>query len=276
MMGRTSDMSLKSTWALAQRYLVVLTLMISGLFGGANLASATLLPVGNEQEDWSDIVFTGVDLDYDGTTFSASRASGATQIEIGGEFGPSNPGNQYGVGGTLGGLGGGSPVLVSFDLSGVLIDSSGIVTNPAGAGNSVTVTYTSPPVGTFPGDLADDYGIAVGDTLLEGKVLEVLLGATGNDTLDVLFSITGGALQTGTNSESALAGIPFSNQGLGVLRIAAGSPLLPADWSTAFNVTGATMDVLGIPEPSSMGLGMIGAMLALAGRSARRRNKAKR
>jgi len=261
-------MSLKPTWAIAQRCLAVCTLTILGVLGSGGLASATaLLPVGNEQDSWSDIVIGGSTVEYDGTTFSATRGSQATQIEIGGEFGPGNPGNQYGVGGTLGGLTGGSPVLISFDLSGVDINSSGVVTS----GGSLTVTYTSPSAGTFPGDFADDYGIDIGATLLEGTVIEVLLDATGSGTLDVLFDITGGALQTGTNSEPSLAGVPFATTGRGVLRFAAGDPPgFPADWSSSFTVNSPTMDLLGIPEPSSMGLGMIGVILAMVRRSKRR------
>jgi len=208
------------------------------------------------------MVLTGTDIDFNSTTgaFSVSRAAGATQVEIGGQFGPGNPGVHYGTGGILGGLGGGSPFSASLDVSGVVVGAGGVVTS----GGTITVTYEAPSAATFPGDLASDYGIDVGDSLLEGTVLEVLLGATGTGTLDVLFSITGGALQTGVNSEPTLAGVPFSGVGLGILRIASGTPALPADWSSSFTVNGATMDVLGIPEPSSLGLALIAGLYAIS------------
>jgi len=251
-------------WAKAYQFLVVLSFLSLGL--GVQATSAALLPVGVEIDSWSDLVLSGTDIDFNSTSgaFSVTRAAGGTQLEIGGQFGPSNPGVHYGTGGILGGLGGGSPFSASLDVSGVVVGAGGVVSS----GGTITVIYEAPPESTFPGDLASDYGIDVGDSLLEGTVLEVLLGATGTGTLDVLFSITGGALQTGVNSEPSLAGVPFSGVGLGVLRIAAGTPALPADWSSSFTVTGATMDVLGIPEPSSIALAMMIGLYAVT----RRRN----
>jgi len=264
-------MSLKPTWAIAQRCLAVCTLTILGALGSGSLASASLLPV--EQDSWSDIVIGGSNVIYDGSTLTATRVSQATQIEIGGEFGPGNPGTHYGPGGTLGAidplfmpnpLTGNSPVFVSFDLSGVDINSSGVVTD----GGSLTVTYTGPPAGMFPGDFADDYGIGIGATLLEGTVIEVLISGIGGSVLEVLFDITGGVLQTGTNSEPSLAGVPFATTGRGALLFA--STAFPADWSNPFTVNSPTMDLFGIPEPSSMGLGMIGVILTMVRRSRRR------
>ena len=250
----------RPTWAKAILCLVALSFFSFG----ASVTTAALLPVGVEIDSWSDMVMNGADISFDSGTgaFSVSRAAAAAQVEIGSEFGPSNPGVHYGTGGTLGGLGGGSPFSASLDVSGVTVDSAGVVT----AGGSIVVTYEAPPAVTFPGDLASDYGIDSGDPLLEGTVLEVLLGATGSGTLDVLFSITGGALQTGVNSEPSLAGVPFSGVGLGVLRIAAGTPSLPADWSSSFSTTGATMDVLGIPEPSTIALAAMAGIYAITRR----------
>jgi len=251
-------------WANACKCLVLLSYLSLGL--GVQATSAALLPVGTEIDSWSDMVLSGAAVDYDSGTgaFSIVRAAGGTQVEIGGEFGPGNPGTHYGTGGTLGGLGGGSPFSASLDVSGVTVGAGGVVS----AGGTITVTYEAPPEALFAGDLASDYGIDAGDTLLEGTILEVLLGATGTGTLDVLFSITGGALQTGVNSEPTLAGVPFSGVGLGVLRIAAGAPSLPGDWSSSFSVASATMDVLGIPEPTSLGLALIAGLYAISRRRA--------
>jgi hypothetical protein len=143
-----------------------------------------------------------------------------------------------------------------LSVSGAEIQNDGTVTD----GGSVTITYVNGVPATMAG-LAKDYGVVPNDILLQGTVLEVLLEATGDDTLDVLFSVSGGALQ---NVNPAL-GTNFAPTNLALLRIA--GVALPADFSQCFDLSGATIDVLSIPEPSSVMLCLLGAMFALAGTS---------
>ena len=104
--------------------------------------------------------------------------------------------------------------------------------------------------------------------MLSGTVVAVELGATGAGSLDVLIDYTGGFLQTGTNSEPTLAGIPYATNGFGLLRISAGTPGLPADWSASFSSSDANTDVFGVPEPTSLALTLFG-VLALVTRNRR-------
>ena len=86
----------------------------------------------------------------------------------------------------------------------------------------------------------------------------------GDNTLDLLVSLSGGALQ---NPNPDL-GINFAPHDLAVLRItrAAG---LPSDWTQTFTLTGAAIDMLGIPEPSGVALGLLGGIFAVMARSKR-------
>jgi hypothetical protein len=217
------------------------------LFGGASIAQAgPILPIGPEQDAWSDMAFpTGVSGSYtSGTMAFTATASPSNDLELGAEFGPSNPGKHYGSGGTLGGS-----FSSTLAVNGVTVDSSGAVTN----GGTLTIKLN----GSAAGSIGPDYGISNGTDLLIGKVEEVLLDATGDNTLDVLFSISGGALQ---NLHPVL-GIKFAPHNLGVLRFS--GVTLPSNFSGNFSLNGATLDVLGVPEPSSivlLGMTVIGAV----------------
>ena len=125
---------------------------------------------------------TGVTGGYNaGTKILTLGGTPSNDLEIGEEFGPSNVGRHYGSGGTLGGL-----FSATLSLAGVVVEADGSV---SGTG-SVTVTHD----GSAAGSIGTDYGIGgLGAPLLTGSVLEVLLDATGDNTLDILLDITGGA-----------------------------------------------------------------------------------
>jgi hypothetical protein len=216
-------------------------------------ALAAILPVGNEQDAWSDMAFpTGVSGSYNaGTKALTLTGSPSNDLEIGVEFGPSNVGKHYGTGGTLGG-----PFNATLNLTGVAVQSDGSVT----AGGTVSVVLN----GSAAGSIGDDYGIPVASPLLLGTVLEVLLDATGDNTLDILLSITGGALQN--DNPDPDVGV-FAPNGRGVLRIA--GVTLPSDWSGNFSLNGATIDFLGIPEPGTLTLGILAGVIACAARRKR-------
>ena len=249
-----------SAWVRAGLYSLTCVIAIS--VSGIAAASPLSFLGAPETIWWSDMVFTSTTVDYDAGTdaLSITNSTAATQLELGSEFGPGFPGNHYGTGGTIGGLGGGSPFSASLSVTGVTVDGTGAVTN----GGSLEVAYELPPAGTFADDIADDYGINSGSSLIEGEVVAVLLGATGAGTLDVLYSVTGGALQSLTNPD--LPGVPFSTNGFGLLRIASGSPSLPADWSASFTTTSATNNVFGVPEPASLALAVLGGFAIVSRR----------
>ena len=229
----------------------------------ASAASATMLSPGdgNERQGYSDMPFPTIlnlvgGSNYDATTDVFQLTSFSTQLELGDEFGPLNPGIHYGLDGglpgTLGGL-----FSARLDITGVTIDDTGAVTN----GGSVDIILNS----TTAGSVGDDYSILVGDSLLEGFVSEVLISSGGGgNVLDVLFTITGGALQSLTNPD--LPGVPFAPNNYGLFHFVGGG--IPADWTSNFDLTGgaATLNTFGIPEPGSLVLTMLAATLALTGR----------
>jgi hypothetical protein len=233
--------------------LATLALSIAAILGVANLASASILGA-LEEDSWSDMAFGGGVIGgfNSGTGLLTVSASPSNDLEIGGEFGPSNPGRHYGTGGTLGG-----PFMAALSVSGVVIQPSGIVTT----GGSVLITYN----GSASGSIGDDYGIVAGAALLTGTVLQVKLDATGDNTLDVLFSISGGALQ---NNNPSL-GTNFSPDNVGLLRFAGSAITLPSDWSGDFSLNGATLDVLGaaVPEPRFATFAVFSLILAWMGGS---------
>jgi hypothetical protein len=198
-----------------------------------------------EQDSWSDMAFpSGVSGSFNsGTKQLTITASPSNDLEIGPEFGPSNIGRHYGTGGTLGG-----PFGATLNVNGVVIETDGSVTS----GGTVTVTFN----GSAPGSIGDDYGIVAGAPLLVGTVLEVLLDATGDNTLDVLFDISGGALQ----NDNPVLMRNFAPNNRGLLRIA--GVAMPSDWSSSFSLNGATIDVYGIPEPTALTLGLLCAIFA--------------
>lgn len=209
-------------------------------------AGAATLPLGAEHDSWSDMAFpSGVSGSYNsGSKLLTITASPSNDLEIGEEFGPGNVGRHYGSGGTLGGA-----FSATLNVSGVVIETDGTVSS----GGTVTVTFN----GSAPGSIGTDYGIVAGAPLLTGTVLEVLLDATGDNTLDVLFDISGGALQN-DNPDPDVGVFAPNNRGL--LRIA--GVTMPSSFSSTFSLNGATIDVLGIPEPGAMTLVLLGMVFA--------------
>lgn len=219
------------------------TLLLSHVVTG--VASAAILPLGVEQDGWSDLAFpSGVTGGYDaGTKQFTITATPSNDLEIGPQFGPSNPGRHYGNGGTLG-----DPFSATLNVTGVTIEPNGTVSN----GGTVSVVLN----GSAPGSIGDDYGISNGAQLLTGSVLEVLLDATGDNTLDVVFSVTGGALQ---NDNPAPNVGKFAPANFGLLRIA--GVTMPSAWTSSFSLNGATVDVLAVPEPAALTFGALAAAL---------------
>ena len=245
-----------------------LALAAFGSLGISQSAQAGMLPIGVENRGWSDMAFpSGVSGSFTaGTMTFVTSASPSNNLELGGEFGgpPPNPqANHYGSSG-IHGLG----FNATLNVTGVKIAPDGTVSN----GGSVSIVHN----GSSAGSIKDDYaftngGVALpaGHVLLSGAVLEVLLDATGANTLDVLFSISGGALQ----SVNPLVGVNFSPDNLGILRFGGSALVLPVDFSGDFSFggTGVTINVLGLPEPSSVGMGLMGIAMALSGARRSRR-----
>jgi hypothetical protein len=157
-------------------------------------AESAVLPLGDEQDAWSDLSFTLVsDGVYNSGFLTIGTAAVPADIEFGSQFGPSNPGWHYGTTGTLGGT-----FSVSLGINRLQIAPTGAV---VGGDNSiVTLSYK----GGSPGSLGSDYGINTDRTLLSGRVQEVLLDAAGDNTLDILFTILGGDLQELPNPDPSI------------------------------------------------------------------------
>jgi hypothetical protein len=230
-----------------------LSFVLSGIvsLGLSGAGRAATLPLPIEHDGWSDMAFPGaVSGSYNSVTNTLTlSASPSNDLELGSEFGPSHSGRHYGNSGTLGGA-----FAATMNLTGVVIEDDGTVSN----GGTLSVLYNGPPAGG--GNLGEDYGIGVGATLLAGSVLQVLLDATGDNTLDILFNITGGALQ---NVNPAL-GTNFAPSGYGLFRMS-GLPM-PSDFTGSFSLEGSFINFHGIPEPDAMIFGALGASLAVLSR----------
>jgi hypothetical protein len=197
---------------------------------------------GEEIDAWSDMAFpTGVSGEYS-TSSGALKltASPSNALELGAEFGPSNPGNHYGSG-TAGGK-----FVAKLNLTEVVIGPDGSVISPGSF--NVLLAYSVAE------GLGDDYGIlpttwnTLPAALLLGEVRDVMFN-TITATFDVVISLTGGALQ----NPPASLGLPkFSITDTAVLRLK-GAGITSSSYSgTGFNFSGATLDVLGVPEPFSI------------------------
>jgi hypothetical protein len=186
-----------------------------------------------EELSWSDMAFTSVTGSYNTSTKQLTASGNSSDLEIGGQFGPGFPGRHYGTGGTLG-----NPFSSTLTMNGVIVQSNGNVTN----GGSVTVMFNA----GAPGSIGADYGIPNNSVLLSGNVLAVQLNATGAGTLDVMFAITGGALQ---NNNPSL-GTNFAPGLLGLMRFGSRTPP-NGDFTTGFSLGSATLDLFGaaVPEP---------------------------
>jgi hypothetical protein len=215
----------------------------------AQRAQSAVLPLGDEQDAWSDLSFTlGSGGVYNSGLLTIGTAAVPADLEFGSPFGPSNPGWHYGTTGTLGGT-----FSVALTISRLQIDASGAVVN--GNNSIVTLSYE----GGSPGSLGSDYGINLHRTLLSGRVQEVLLDAAGDNTLDILFTILGGDLQEIPNPDPNI-GI-FAPNKLGLFRITA--PNLPSNWTSPFGFTNASIHAFGlVPEPTSAALVTFGFVVA--------------
>jgi hypothetical protein len=162
-----------------------------------------------------------------------------------------------------------------LSVTGVVIEPDGTVSS----GGVVRITHE----GSAPGSLLDDYANTIhagplvadtnggtnttsdGDVLLQGTVLEVLLDANGDNKLEVIFDITGGALQY--DNPDPNVGV-YAPNNRGFLRIA--GVTMPSTWTSDFSLNGSTIDVLGIPEPGALTLSLLAtAMGCIAGRRRR-------
>lgn len=151
--------------------------LLAVVFLCPRVASA-VLPLGDEHDAWSDMLLPSASGFFDTLntrTLTIFTDTVAGELEIGSQFGPSNPGSHYGAAGTLGGI-----FNVSFSISRLHITASGAV---ADAESIIILQYQ----GGSAGSLGTDYGINTGRSLLRGKALEVLLDAAG-DNLSTSFS----------------------------------------------------------------------------------------
>lgn len=198
-------------------------------------AYGAVLPLGAEQNAWSDMLLSNGGGTFSSGLLTISSFNGPANLEIGSQFGPGDSGWHYGPGGTRGG-----PTSASLIISRLFLNPDGTLKNND---SIVTLSYGGNSAGT----LGADYGITNGTALLRGKVTEVLLDANGDDTLDILFTITGGELQRSPNAAPSIGS--FAPGSIGLFRIAA--PNLPSSWTSNFEFEASTLHVLGIPEPGT-------------------------
>ena len=221
------------------------SLMLAALFaftGASTLQAASIIGLP-EGDAWSDMAFpTGVSGSYTAGTLDLSvTAFPSNSLDIG-----IGSANDYGVGTP-------SPFGATLTLSGVEIGNDGTVID----GGLLSIVFNGGPPG-----LGTDYGVGIGGSLLEGVVTEVQLGATGAGTLDIAFDITGGGLQNpGVLGPFSTAAAPQ-----GLMRFVGGG--LPADWTADFSFN-STLNVFGIPEPTSMVLMATVMTLFATGRKTR-------
>lgn len=234
-----------SVWTRLGPHVVVFSAMVSWLAVSIHAAPLDVLGVP-EQADWSDFAFPGgVTGGFDlGTLELTVSASPSNDLELGEEF--FNDGKHYGTGGTIG-----SAFSATLSVSGVEILPDGTIQN----GGTVSVVFN----GGAPGSIGTDYGVGAGGVLLEGTVIGVLMDATGDDTLDVAYEITGGALQN-PNPELGPDPVVFAANNVGLIRIG-GSITLPADFSSSFSIDGGTINNFGIPEPTTLAMAVMSGLV---------------
>jgi hypothetical protein len=234
--------------------IALLLALVAGLVLSPQVRSA-VLPLGDEQQSWSDLLLPSASGFFDTVGRTLTIGTGATAVpadlEIGSEFGPTSPGWHYGTTGTLGGT-----FSVGLGITRLHVSPSGAVTD---SDSIITLSYG----GGSTGSLGTDYGIGTSRTLLRGIAPEVLLDAAGDDTLDILFSITSGDLQDLPNTQAPQLG-KFAPGNLGLIRITA--PNLPSNWSSNFTFTATSVHIFGIPEPGSLGMFVIAICTSLTSR----------
>jgi hypothetical protein len=216
---------------------------------------SAVLPLGDEKDSWSDLLLPSGGGAFDTVGRTLTITTGATAVpgdlEIGSQFGPSNPGWHYGTTGTLGGT-----FSVGLGITRLHVSPTGAVTD---SDSIITLSFDSGAAGS----LGTDYGIGRGRSLLRGVATEVLLDAAGDDTLDILFTITGGDLQELPNQQTPLG--KFAPTNIGLIRITA--PNLPSNWTSNFNFTATSLHIFAIPEPGTCQLACLAGLLIARGRS---------
>ena len=215
-------------------------------------AYSAALPLGDEQNAWSDLLLPSATGVFDTGTLTIFTNTVPGDLEIGSQFGPSNPGSHYGPTGTLGGT-----FNASFSISRLHVTPAGIVPDQ----DSIVGTSYQ---GGAAGSLGSDYNMGTGRTMFRGTASEVLLDAAGDNTLDILFTITGGDLQELPNTQAPLLG-KFAPGNLALIRITA--PNLPSNWSSNFQFTASSLHIFGIPEPATYLLACLAGLFILLARS---------
>jgi hypothetical protein len=206
-------------------------------------AESAVLPLGDEQDSWSDLLLPSANGTFDTVGRTLTIGTGSTAVsadlEIGSQFGPSNPGWHYGTTGTLGGT-----FSVGLGITRLHVSPTGVVTD---SDSIVTLSYDSGATGS----LGTDYGIGRGRSLLRGVATEVFIDAAGEDTLDITFRITPGSdLQELPNQQAPLLG-KFAPGNLALIRITA--PNLPSNWTSNFNFTATSLHAFGlVPEQGAL------------------------
>ena len=237
-------------------FVAFFSVLITALFLSP-CASLAILPLGDEQQSWSDLWFPSATGVFDSGLLTITANVSTAELEIGSQFGPNNPGWHYGADGTRGGT-----FPASLVISRLFINPDGTLKNND---SIVTVSYGT----NSPGGLRTDYGAGLGTNLLNAKVREVLIDAAGADTLDLLFTFTGtgGILQEIPNPDSTIG--KFAPGNLGLFRFAI--PNLPNNWSSNFNFTATSLHVFGlVPEPGTCSLACLAAFVIGPARSRRR------
>jgi len=235
---------------------IALIIVLFTVLSASRRAESAVLPLGDEQDSWSDMLFPSATGAFKAVSRTLTIGNGPVHVpadlEIGSQFGPSNPGSQYGTGGTMGGA-----FNASFGVTRLHVSASGAVTNQ---NSIITVSYQGGPAGS----LGTDLGINTGRTLFGGIATEVLLDAAGDDTLDILFSITSGDLQVIRQPPLGI----FAPDKVGLIRITA--PNLPSTWTSNFNFTATTVHFFGlVPEPGTCLLACLVALFMSLARSPR-------
>jgi hypothetical protein len=198
------------------------------------IASASMLPLPPEQDEWSDIFAAGVAGSYDATTdVLAVTAGTASQFDVG-------PGTAADY----------TPFNASIRISNLdtlTIDGAGNVTS---SGNLEIKLLGAPPPPYTPGEIPDP-PYTVGQNLLTGNITDVLFAGTG--VLHMQFTVTGGT------AAPDFGGV--GNKGGVILNMISGTGSTATDFSSSFVFTTSTIDTLGaIPEPGSILLGGCGAI----------------
>jgi hypothetical protein len=220
------------------------------VFTTSDSAAAWFLPIPPEPADgsWSDIAAIGIRGDYDTAAPDLFQVTGGNA-------------SSFHLGTTLVDY---NSFSAPFRISGLKIDSSGVVTTPG----TLTIGPLNPGFSAIPNS-----PYTHGQNLLTGEIINVQfppLAAPG--ILHMLFRVTGGTAQREYGGFNALGGIK--------LTFKSGTGATAADFSAPFAFNGSsTADTLGVvPEPTSImmiiGCGCIGALFLATNRQRRSRTVA--